>query len=344
MMQPLTWIVWLLAMATVILTLQNPLYLLIVLLVVQVVRVQCGRGSVSGAPVSLLRMAGFIFFFSSLFNLLFVHIGSTVLLRLPPFPLIGGIWTAEALVFGLANGLKLLTLLAVFITFNQIVAVSQLARLIPSAFRDLGIVLLIALTYVPETTRHLRRIREAQMIRGHELRGIRDWRPLLLPLLVGGLERAINLAEAMVARGYGQTVDQRGSNWIRLGMLVGLLFVLVGWIVGLFVGLVGWLLLGYGVIVLLGLVWWNGRGVKRTVFRPNSPTRYDYAIIISSILTAALILFTREQTFWNPYPRLSLPVFEPLIGVGLLLFLLPVFLPAKTQSRKEEGRKEDVWK
>ncbi|HFC13029.1 MAG TPA: energy-coupling factor transporter transmembrane protein EcfT, partial [Anaerolineae bacterium] len=79
MMQPLTWIVWLLAMATVILTLQNPLYLLIVLLVVQVVRVQCGRGSVSGAPVSLLRMAGFIFFFSSLFNLLFVHIGSTVL-------------------------------------------------------------------------------------------------------------------------------------------------------------------------------------------------------------------------------------------------------------------------
>lgn len=340
MIQPLTWIIWLLALATVILTLQNPLYMVIVLLVVLVVRVNCGRISAE-SPISLLRMAFFILLFSSLFNFLFVHVGSTVLLRLPRIPLIGGILTVEALVFGLVNGLKLLTLLALFIAFNQIVAVSQLARLTPPAFRDLGIVLLIALTYVPETTRHLQRIREAQMIRGHELRGIRDWRPLLLPLLVGGLERALNLAEAMVARGYGQTVDQSGSNWVRLGMVVGLLFVLVGWIAGLFMGLIGWLLLGYGVLVLLGLIWWNGQKVQRTVFRPNTPTRYDYLIIIASILTAILILLTRTQTFWNPYPRLSLPVFNPLIGVGLLLFLGPIFLRHLPPSRQAAKGGED---
>ena len=48
----------------------------------------------------------------------------------------------------------------------------------------------MAITYVPETARHFQRIREAQAIRGHRLRGLRDWRPIVIPLLVGGLERA----------------------------------------------------------------------------------------------------------------------------------------------------------
>ena len=31
------------------------------------------------------------------------------------------------------------------------------------------------------------------------MRGLRDWLPLLMPLLIGGLERALQLAEAMTA-------------------------------------------------------------------------------------------------------------------------------------------------
>ena len=35
------------------------------------------------------------------------------------------------------------------------------------------------------------RIREAQAVRGHRVQGIRDWLPIVVPLLVSGLERAM---------------------------------------------------------------------------------------------------------------------------------------------------------
>ena len=67
-----------------------------------------------------------------------------------------------------------------------VVPTAELAGLTPTALYELGLVLLVAITYVPETARHFQRIREAQAIRGHRLRGLRDWRPIVIPLLVGG--------------------------------------------------------------------------------------------------------------------------------------------------------------
>ena len=82
----------------------------------------------------------------------------------------------------------------------------------PRAFYDLGVVVLIALTYVPQTMQQWQRIREAQAIRGHRWRGVRDWQPLVIPLFIGGLERAMALAEAMVARGYGATARRQQNS------------------------------------------------------------------------------------------------------------------------------------
>ncbi|MCB8944070.1 MAG: hypothetical protein H6658_09975, partial [Ardenticatenaceae bacterium] len=179
------WLVWLGATAVLTMLLRNPLYLVIVLLAVRVVAQMCG-GAGTGVRISLWRIGLMILLFSTLFNFLFVHVGTTVLWRWPlRWPYVGGAMTVEAAVFGAINGLVLLTLLATFLAFNQIVPVSELVRLIPAAFRDLGVVLLIALTYVPETIQHWHSIREAQAIRGHQVQGIRDFRPILIPLLIG---------------------------------------------------------------------------------------------------------------------------------------------------------------
>ena len=150
---------------------RNPLYLIIVLLAVQIVGAMCG-GAGTIVRFSLWRIGLTILLFSTFFNFLFVHVGTTVLWRWPlSWPYVGGAMTVEAAVFGAINGLVLLTLLATFLTFNSIVPVGDLVRLIPAAFRDLGVVLLIALTYVPETIAHWHSIREAQAIRGHEVQG-----------------------------------------------------------------------------------------------------------------------------------------------------------------------------
>ena len=96
----------------------------------------------------------------------------------------------------------LITLLAVFGTFNAGADTYALLRAIPAGFAQAGLVTAIALAYMPQTLTRWAEIREAQTLRGHRLRGARDLVPLAVPLLTGGLDRAINLAEAMEARGF----------------------------------------------------------------------------------------------------------------------------------------------
>jgi energy-coupling factor transport system permease protein len=237
--------------------------------------------------------------------------------------------TVEAAVFGAINGLVLLTLLATFLAFNTIVPVSDLVRLMPAAFRDLGVVLLIALTYVPETIQHWQRIREAQAIRGHQVKGIRDFRPIFIPLLIGGLERAMALAEAMVSRGYGATVTAERPLAIRLGLLAGLLLGLAGWLLSFWLGWWGWLLLALGLALLAGLLWQMGRGVQRTQYQPWRWSWQETVVAGAAGVTLFVLWQWREATAYTPYFRLSLPPFEPLWGLLLLAFIVPVFVTGK---------------
>ena len=320
------WLIWLLATAAAIMLIRNPLYLIILLLAVQVVAAMCG-GAGTTVGFSLWRIGLTILLFSTLFNFLFVHVGATVLWRWPlSWPYIGGAMTVEAAVFGAINGLVLLTLLATFLAFNSIVPVGDLVRLMPAAFRDLGVVLLIALTYVPETIQHWQRIREAQAIRGHQVKGIRDFRPIFIPLLIGGLERAMALAEAMVARGYGATVVPERPLGMRLGLLAGLLLGLSGWLLSFWIGWWGRLLLALGLALLAGLVWHMGRGVKRTQYQPWHWSWRETTVAATAVLPLLLLWQGGETAAYTPYFSLSLPPFDPLLGLLLLAFITPIFV------------------
>jgi energy-coupling factor transport system permease protein len=202
-------------------------------------------------------------------------------------------------------------------------------RLTPRAFNSLGVVLLVALTYVPETTRHLARIREAQAIRGHRLAGIRDWQPILIPLLIGGLERAMTLAEVMVARGYGSPTQQ-GHNLARQGGLIaGLILALTGWGTALWIGWAGWLLLALSLLILAAIIWQAGREVKHTAYRPRKWGVDDAMFVVASLCpvasSAAYVLGTGQGVLgYQPYPQLMWPPFQPIVGLSVLLLLFPV--------------------
>jgi energy-coupling factor transport system permease protein len=62
----------------------------------------------------------------------------------------------------------------------------------------------LATRLVPTLERDGRGLIEALRGRGVEVRGVRGHARLLSPLLAGSLERGLNLAEAMEARGYGR--------------------------------------------------------------------------------------------------------------------------------------------
>ncbi len=315
--------VWVVSAAAAVMLVHNPVYTVIVLLAARVAGVVCAR---SDAPfsLSLARIGGLILALSALFNMLMVHVGELVLFRLPANWLwIGGPYTVEAGVFGLSNGLVLLTLLVIFTTLNTAVSTSELVRLMPRALRDLGVVILIAVTYLPETMGQLRRIREAQAIRGHRVRGLRDWRPILIPLLIGGLERAMSVAEAMAARGYGATADARQPFFVQFLLLVGLLAVFGGWALSFWAGWPGWLLLGAGVVLIAALLWRLGRQTPHTRYRPRLWTRWDTGMVVTAVLPLIIILINRDGLTYSPYPALDWPGFDPLVGLSLLLFLFP---------------------
>jgi hypothetical protein len=76
------WVVWTVAAGLIVTLTRNPLYILLVLLAAELVRATWGVERAT-LELPLLRIGGIILLFSALFNVLFVHLGETVLIRLP---------------------------------------------------------------------------------------------------------------------------------------------------------------------------------------------------------------------------------------------------------------------
>lgn len=314
-MHSLSWMSWLAVSVALLLTTRNPLVVLQLLLTTLLVwRV---RGALSTV---WLRLALSIMLFATLFNTLFVHVGESVFGRIPgTIPLLSGNLTWEAVAYGIINGLVLLSLLTLFLTFNQMVTPEQMLLYTPRALQPVALVVLIGLTYVPNTIAHAERVREAQAVRGHEVGGWRDWPPLLLPLLVGGLERSWQLAESMTARGFRTASTGRQARWLQLLLLCGLLCCMAG----LFLPR-GTILGTAGVLIMTVALFALGRLVPRTRFRPNRPTAQDVAMLVAFIVALAVVYLRRDGLYFNPYPRLSWPTIDVASHLSLLTLLLPL--------------------
>lgn len=333
MLHPAAWMLWLVGSAMVALLTQHPLYLLLTLgaawLVFQTVRQVSPEAALWG---SLIKLALLVWAFTVPFNALSVHSGRIVLFGLPAhWPIIGGIVTLEAIVQGLISGLKLVTLLLIFATFNAGVDHYRLLRLTPAFLHHIGVIISIAVTFVPQMVAAGREIREAQAIRGHRFRGLRDLLPLFVPLLTGGLERAVGLAESMEARGFGgnvRAVSAPEELLTKLGTLTALLLALAGvfWY-GYFAPTqaIGLALMGLGAALLVCIFWRLGCRVARTRYRRDVWRRRDMVLALASLTLAggllAVWLARPALLHYSPYPPHPLwPGFS--VGPGLLILLV----------------------
>ncbi len=329
------WLVWALTTLVTASSTRNPLYVVILLLAVMVVGAACAPAQGRGPILSPLRFAAIAVPLAALFNGLTAHLGDTVLFRLPAWlPLLGGAVTLEALVSGATNGLTLTAIFAGFGVFNQVTPVRDIVRLTPRAFHEAGVVLSIALTFIPQTTRSLARIREAQAVRGHRVRGLRDWLPIIVPLLVSGLERSMGLAEAMVARGYG-AVSDRAQPLRTQGLLaLGLFVLLGGWLAFLFLPSWQWAAGGtmaVGAALIVGVVWLAGQDVSHTTYRARRWAARDTLAVLGCGLTLAVVLLPlplvdKGTLYYAPFPGLTMPPFDPFVGLGLLGLLVPALV------------------
>ncbi len=326
------WLAWLAAALISLSVTRNPFYLGLLLLWLGILWRRGETPNAPPVPFSPFRFGAVVVVLSAVFNALMVHVGTTVLFRLPAdWLLVGGAITLEAVVYGALNGLALTGFLLAFSILNRVLPVQALVRVIPRAFFPVAVTISIAITFMPATLRQFQRIKEAQAVRGHQLRGVRDWLPLFLPLLVGGLERAVNLAEAMTARGFAAADIPAHATATRLAMVGGLLLVLVGWALQLlWSARWGTALLAAGVLLLGGALYFAGRRVPHTVYRRRRWHRRDTVLTAVALLVAGAAIvplpgIERLSLVYYPYPTLTVPAFNPLMALATVGVLVPVF-------------------
>lgn len=124
---------------------------------------------------------------------------------------IGGAVTWERLSSSLHEGLIIATVIALFGAANSLTSPHKLLRVLPTGLYQIGVTLTIATSVFPQLLTSARRIRDAQYLRSGQRPKL--WQ-ISIPLLEESLERAVNLAESMEARGFG--TSRKTSRYRRI--------------------------------------------------------------------------------------------------------------------------------
>jgi energy-coupling factor transport system permease protein len=347
------WGLWLLASLLPALLTKNPAYLLLAILSVGVVYFALCQSTPTGRQWTVLLRFGLLLgLFSVGFNILFVSAGATHLASLPALRLnvggalvkIGGDVTLESLVYGLAQALSLLGMLTVLATFNAVADHYELLRSTPRFLYQSAIVLSIAVTFVPQMMAAQAEIREAQALRGHRFRTLRDLPPLFIALLAEGLERSITLAESMSARGFGSPSGRGVRSGPVLQTLIALaLFILICGTAALTylpVKTAGALMLAVGGGMLTAILWSIGEGTQRSRYRRGVWRRHDLllagASLAASLVWLGIWFLDPASLIFYPYPRISWPAFQPLVGLAILLTVAPAILHAGHRAQSHD--------
>jgi energy-coupling factor transport system permease protein len=142
---------------------------------------------------------------------------------------IGGPVTLERLSSTLGEVMIIVGVVALFAAATSLTSPHRLIRALPLAFYQLGLILTIATSLFPQLVTSIRRITLARRLRGQEVRGLKHWRKIAMPLLEESLERSLDLAAAMESRGFGQRLRRSSYRPDRWGVLEGfILFVALG--------------------------------------------------------------------------------------------------------------------
>ena len=331
-LDPRAWIIWAVAANLPPLVGRNPWPLAATLLAMLGVWAAWSAGAAGARWRPLLRLALVFGAVSVLFNLLTAHIGDRAIGELPEsWPVIGGMLTLNALVYGLLSAMAIFSLVAVGATLGATLDWSAAVRLLPERMAALAVAGSVAWSYLPRTTAALVEIREAQMARGYRPRGIRDAAPLVIPLLAGGLERAMITAEALEARAFGAPLapELTPHPWQVASLLGGLVAALTGaFCLALGQLTVAGVLLAVAAVALMAGLFTGSGGksrLRRTRYRDPVWERAEWIVSGAAITVLGVeivVLFLDPAAFrYEPYPSLAVPVISlPLLAaLGLLL-------------------------
>ncbi|MGH2531840.1 MAG: energy-coupling factor transporter transmembrane component T [Thermomicrobiales bacterium] len=338
-LDPRAWLIWGAAASLLPLLGRNPFALAAALLVVVSVRAAwSGRGRPIASWSWLVRLAAISALIGVLFNLLTYHGGDRELARLPEgWPIVGGALTLNALIYGFLSGWALVILVLIGTTVGAMTEWPALLRLLPERLATVAVAGSVAFAFLPQTAAAFLEIREAQAIRGHRIGGVRDLVPLVVPLLTGGLERAMTTAEALESRAFGAPATAtRTSGWQRIVIALGLAAGLAaGYLLATGRSLMAGLALAVAILTVVVLVR-RAPASKRTRYRRPEWQTADIVATAASTVAALLVILTlsvhEAALRYEPYPTLEPPVVDLLLLGGIAFLVVPAFLVPPLRS------------
>ena len=302
---PGAWWVWALGLATAASRTTNPLVLaLIVAVAGWVVSRRRPDAPWSRSYAVFLRLGVLVIAIRVAFTVLLgTGIGDHVLVTLPEIPLpdwmagvsIGGPVTAEEVLLSVYLGMVLATMLACIGAANSLASPARLLASVPAALYEVGVAVVVAMTFAPQLVGDVARVRTARRLRGRSDRGVRAFLGSVMPVLEGALERAVDLAAAMDSRGYGRTgpvaprVRRTASALLLLGV-VGVCLGVYAMLDGGTPGAVALPLLALGVVAGLVGLRLAGRRAVRTRYRPDPWALPEWLVSFSGVVPAVTMV------------------------------------------------------
>ncbi|OZM72219.1 cobalt ABC transporter permease [Amycolatopsis antarctica] len=341
-LHPAAWWIWALALAAAASRTTNPILLGLIIAIVLLV-VTARR---SDAPWALaFRLYVYAAIFVVVMRILFRILvggqdGGHILFSLPEIPLpdfaagitLLGPTSAEELLGGFYDGLRLATMLLCVGAANALANPKRLLKAVPGALYEVGTAVTVALSVAPQLAESVQRVRRARRLRAGRQRGMRALKAIVIPVLEDAVDRSLMLAAAMDSRGYGR----RGYLPVRTRLLTGgcVLAGLLGVCVGVYgvldgtSGALGVPLLLAGLVLATAGFVLGGRQVRRSRYRPDRWRLEEIAVVVAGVGACALLFVTGSIDPADLYPSLS-PLRWPELSLpqagSLLLGVLPAW-------------------
>ncbi|MDJ0462883.1 CbiQ family ECF transporter T component [Streptomyces sp. H27-C3] len=291
--------------------------------------------------------------------------GTHTLFTLPEVPMpdwakgvrIGGRVTAEQLVFALYDGSKLATLLICVGAANALANPARLLKSLPGALYEVGVAVVVAMTFAPNMVADVLRLRTARRLRGRPTGGIKAVLQVGLPVLEGALERSVAVAASMDARGYGRSAHvppavRHTTTVLTIGGLLGVCAGSYGLLAAEGAGF-GLPVLAVGLLAAMAGLRLGGRRSIRTRYRPDLWGTRAWLVAGSGAAVGGLMIWAGSYDPVVLHPGvvpLVAPEFPLWPAASVLIGLLPALVapahrdpaahrePAATDTGKRTGQ------
>lgn len=337
---PMAWWVWAIGCAVAVSLVSNPLLLVMVTgLVWVVVTERRTRAPWARAAGAYLVMALVVIGIRMVFQMVMgVNRTGAVLFRLPRLQLpawaagitLGGPVTVDGLLYTLYDSLRLGAMLLCVGAANALANPKRALKAVPPALYQVSVALVVALSVAPQLVESVQRVRRARRLRGGQGQGWHAVRAVVVPVLEDAIERSLQLAAGMEARGYGRTHAQEPVGRLVTSCLLGAT-TLVTFGTFLLLGIPdsspwSWLCLVLGLL----LAWFglrrSGQRLAVTRYRPDAWGRPEWVLCFGALAAALATAWLVQAAPAVANPSTSPPEW-PMLDPRVLTVLAAVALP-----------------